>query len=183
MRDCFCGGPRSRPPTPRHAALAAGQRPSSAMCTRQPSAPPPGYHTALKKDPVGKLGFRDNGVVGAAGDASHEAVVVLGVTAGVAPQGRQRCDERVCSSGVRPCDIGHGLGHLIRDNLADSGRESFCDESSSRELERLRRHLKLAQQQLDLAYQAEEGSPSRSSSPESNGTAVEQNRLNFGMDG
>ncbi|KAG7258969.1 hypothetical protein CRUP_016986 [Coryphaenoides rupestris] len=126
MRDCFCGGPRSRPPTPRHAALAAGQRPSSAMCTRQPSAPPPGYHTALKKDPVGKLGFRDN--------------------------------------------------------LADSGRESFGDESSSRELERLRRHLKLAQQQLDLAYQAEEGSPSRSSSPESNGTAVEQNRLNFAQE-
>lgn len=64
-------------------------------------------------------------------------------------------------------------------NLGDSGRESFGDETSSRELERLRRHLKLAQQHLDLAYQNEEGSPSRSSSPESNGTAVEQNRLNF----
>ncbi|KAG7254701.1 hypothetical protein CRUP_015185 [Coryphaenoides rupestris] len=126
MRDCFWGGPRSRLPTPRHDALATGQRPSSAMCTRQPSAPPPGYRTALKKDPAGKLGFRDN--------------------------------------------------------LADSGRESFGDKSSSRELERLRRHLKLAQQQLDLAYQAEEGSPSRSSSPESNGTAVEQNRLNFAQE-
>ncbi|KAL6484473.1 hypothetical protein MHYP_G00065180 [Metynnis hypsauchen] len=64
-------------------------------------------------------------------------------------------------------------------NLGDSGRESFGDETSSRELDRLRRHLKLAQQHLDLAYQSEEGSPSRSSSPESNGTAVEQNRLNF----
>ncbi|KAG7239290.1 hypothetical protein INR49_029255 [Caranx melampygus] len=52
--------------------------------------------------------------------------------------------------------------------MADSGRESFGDEGpSSRELERLRRHLKLAQQHLDLAYQADEGSPSRSSSPRS----------------
>lgn len=64
-------------------------------------------------------------------------------------------------------------------NLGDSGRESLGDEASSRELERLRRHLKLAQQHLDMAYQSEEGSPVRSSSPESNGTAAEQNRLNF----
>lgn len=70
----------------------------------------------------------------------------------------------------------------FRDNLGDSGRESFGDEASSRELERLRRHLKLAQQHLDLAYQNEEGSPLRSSSPESNGTAVEQNRLNFAQE-
>lgn len=64
-------------------------------------------------------------------------------------------------------------------NLGDLGRESLGDEASSRELDRLRRHLKLAQQHLDLAYQNEEGSPVRSSSPESNGTAAEQNRLNF----
>ncbi|KAJ8255857.1 hypothetical protein COCON_G00197210 [Conger conger] len=64
-------------------------------------------------------------------------------------------------------------------NLADSGRESFQDET--RDLDRLRRHLKMAQQHLDLAYQ-EEGSPSRSSSPESNGTAAEQNRLNFAQE-
>ncbi|XP_060786273.1 gap junction gamma-1 protein-like [Neoarius graeffei] len=64
-------------------------------------------------------------------------------------------------------------------NLSDLGRESLGDEASSRELDRLRRHLKLAQQHLDLAYQNEEGSPVRSSSPESNGTAAEQNRLNF----
>ncbi|KAJ3592351.1 hypothetical protein NHX12_007478 [Muraenolepis orangiensis] len=121
VRDCFC---RPRPATPRHPVLEASQRP--ALLCRQPSAPPPGYHTALKKDPVGKLSFRDN--------------------------------------------------------LADSGRESFGDETSSRELERLRRHLKLAQQHLDLAYQNDEGSPSRSSSPESNGTAVEQNRLNFAQE-
>lgn len=70
--------------------------------------------------------------------------------------------------------------------MGDSGRESFGDEGpSSRELERLRRHLKLAQQHLDLAYQADEGSPSRSSSPEVNTaaqTAAEQNRLNFAQE-
>ncbi|AWP12812.1 Gap junction protein [Scophthalmus maximus] len=120
VRDCFCA-PRPRPPTPRPQELAS-QR--SSIC-RQPSAPP-GYHTTVKKDPTGKMGFRDN--------------------------------------------------------LGDSGRESFGDEASSRELERLRRHLKLAQQHLDLAYQNEENSPSRSSSPESNGTAVEQNRLNFAQE-
>lgn len=76
--------------------------------------------------------------------------------------------------GMKPSDF--------RDNLADSGRESFGDEASSRDLDRLRRHLKLAQQHLDLAYQNEESSPSRSSSPESNGTAVEQNRLNFAQE-
>lgn len=76
--------------------------------------------------------------------------------------------------GMKPSDF--------RDNLGDSGRESFGDEASSRELDRLRRHLKLAQQHLDLAYQNEESSPSRSSSPESNGTAVEQNRLNFAQE-
>ncbi|XP_031159901.1 gap junction gamma-1 protein-like [Sander lucioperca] len=115
VRDCFCA-PRPQPPTPRHPTLSS-QR-SAAICHR-PSAPP-GYHTALKKDPSGKMGFRDN--------------------------------------------------------LGDSGRESFGDEASARELERLRRHLKLDRQHLDLAYQNEE------SSPESNGTAVEQNRLNFAQE-
>uniref|UniRef100_A0A8C6UDD9 Gap junction protein n=1 Tax=Neogobius melanostomus TaxID=47308 RepID=A0A8C6UDD9_9GOBI len=56
------------------------------------------------------------------------------------------------------------------------------DEASGRELERLRRHLKLAQQHLDLAYANEEPSPTRSSSPESNTTAVEQNRLNYAQE-
>lgn len=77
-------------------------------------------------------------------------------------------------------------GQLRDSPTGDSGRESFGDEGpSSRELERLRRHLKLAQQHLDLAYQAEEGSPSRSSSPEVNTaaqTAAEQNRLNFAQE-
>lgn len=70
--------------------------------------------------------------------------------------------------------------------MGDSGRESFGDEGPSpKELERLRRHLKMAQQHLDLAYQADEGSPSRSSSPEVNTaarTAAEQNRLNFAQE-
>lgn len=77
-------------------------------------------------------------------------------------------------------------GQLRDSPIGDSGRESFGDEvQSSRELERLRRHLKLAQQHLDLAYQVEEGSPSRSSSPEVNAaaqTAAEQNRLNFAQE-
>nr|XP_020470927.1 gap junction gamma-1 protein-like [Monopterus albus]XP_020470928.1 gap junction gamma-1 protein-like [Monopterus albus]XP_020470929.1 gap junction gamma-1 protein-like [Monopterus albus] len=77
-------------------------------------------------------------------------------------------------------------GQLRDSQVADSGRESFGDEvPSCRELERLRRHLKLAQQHLDLAYQADEGSPSRSSSPEVNTaaeTAAEQNRLNFAQE-
>lgn len=78
-------------------------------------------------------------------------------------------------------------GQLRDSPTGDSGRESFGDEGpSSREMERLRRHLKLAQQHLDLAYQAEEGgSPSRSSSPEVNAaaqTAAEQNRLNFAQE-
>ncbi|KAM9836277.1 gap junction gamma-1 protein-like [Aulostomus maculatus] len=77
-------------------------------------------------------------------------------------------------------------GELRDSPLGDSGRESFGDEgNSSRDLERLRRHLKLAQQHLDLAYHVEEGSPSRSSSPEVNTTAqtpAEQNRLNFAQE-
>lgn len=75
-----------------------------------------------------------------------------------------------------------GSKMVFRDNLADSGRESFGDEASGRDLERLRRHLKLAQQHLDLAYANEEQSPTRSSSPESNTTAVEQNRLNYAQE-
>ncbi|XP_043916495.1 gap junction gamma-1 protein-like [Protopterus annectens] len=53
------------------------------------------------------------------------------------------------------------------------------------DLEKLRKHLKMAQQQLDLAFQmniTESPHASRSGSPESNGTAVEQNRLNFAQE-
>lgn len=77
-------------------------------------------------------------------------------------------------------------GELRDSPLGDSGRESFGDEGPScRELDRLRRHLKLAQQHLDLAYQADEGIPSRSSSPEvhtATQSAAEQNRLNFAQE-
>lgn len=76
----------------------------------------------------------------------------------------------------------HQKGALRDSPMGDSGRESFGDEgNSSRDLERLRKHLKLAQQHLDLAYQTEEASPSRSSSPEAQ-TAAEQNRLNFAQE-
>ncbi|KAK6483267.1 gap junction gamma-1 protein-like [Huso huso] len=78
--------------------------------------------------------------------------------------------------------MSNGIKQGYRDNLADSGRDSFGDEPSSRELESLRRHLKMAQEHLDLAFQMDTNSPSRSSSPESNGTAVEQNRLNFAQE-
>ncbi|KAK7877387.1 hypothetical protein WMY93_031903 [Mugilogobius chulae] len=76
------------------------------------------------------------------------------------------------------------LKRQLKDSpIGDSGRESFGDEgpSSSPKLQCLRRHLKLAQQHLDLAYQVDEGSPSRSSSPEVNTAAqmaAEQNQLN-----
>ncbi|XP_051949116.1 gap junction gamma-1 protein-like [Xyrauchen texanus] len=60
------------------------------------------------------------------------------------------------------------------ENNLDSGRDSLGDDRS-RDIERLRRYLK---QHLDLAHQNGESIPSRSN-PESNGTAVKQNRLNI----
>uniref|UniRef100_A0A8C5BFY2 Gap junction protein n=1 Tax=Gadus morhua TaxID=8049 RepID=A0A8C5BFY2_GADMO len=70
------------------------------------------------------------------------------------------------------------VGEIVfRDSLADSGRESLGDEAFSRELERLRRDLKPAKQCRDRAHQHEECSPPRSSCPEADGTAAEQNRL------
>ncbi|KPP56454.1 gap junction gamma-1 protein-like [Scleropages formosus] len=67
----------------------------------------------------------------------------------------------------------------FHDNLVGSGHNNFGNESSSRELKRICHHLKLGQQHLGLAYLNEESSPSHSSGPEANRTAVEQNRLNF----
>ncbi|KAM9828477.1 gap junction gamma-1 protein-like [Syngnathus typhle] len=67
--------------------------------------------------------------------------------------------------------------------ISPTGLDAFGN--SARDVERLRRHLKLAQQHLDLAYHTEEGSPSRSSSPEVHGVAqtpAEQNRLNFAQE-
>ncbi|XP_061533976.1 gap junction gamma-1 protein-like [Phycodurus eques] len=77
-------------------------------------------------------------------------------------------------------------GELRMSPTGDPGMDSFGDGgNSSRDLERLRRHLKLAQQHLGLAYHTEEGSPSRSSSPEVHAVAqtpAEQNRLNFAQE-
>ncbi|CAL8290028.1 unnamed protein product [Lota lota] len=63
--------------------------------------------------------------------------------------------------------------------LADSGRESpGVEGGGGPELDRLRRHIRQAQQQLDLVCQLEERSPSRGSGGEDT-TAAEQNRHNL----
>ncbi|CAH2305339.1 gap junction gamma-1 -like [Pelobates cultripes] len=57
--------------------------------------------------------------------------------------------------------------------------------SGQHELDRLRQHLKLAQEHLDLAFQmnpSDTANASRSSSPEANSIAAEQNRLNFAQE-
>ncbi|XP_067315466.1 gap junction gamma-1 protein-like [Pseudorasbora parva] len=74
-------------------------------------------------------------------------------------------------------------GKLKAEFLGDSGRESLGDDSTSRDIDRLRRHLKIAQQHLDQACHSEEVGPSRSSGPDSNSIAVEQNRLNLAQEG
>ncbi|XP_050771896.1 gap junction gamma-1 protein-like [Gopherus flavomarginatus] len=65
------------------------------------------------------------------------------------------------------------------ENLASSPAE----RSREHELDRLRKHLRMAQEHLEMAFQLnpplETASPSRSSSPEANGLAAEQNRLNL----
>eukprot|EP00062_Callorhinchus_milii_P023853 gi/632983138/ref/XP_007908498.1/ PREDICTED: LOW QUALITY PROTEIN: gap junction gamma-1 protein-like [Callorhinchus milii] len=67
-----------------------------------------------------------------------------------------------------------------RHRLAN-GAPAFGGQPSD-DLQHLRHHLHLVQQQLDMAFRnhpaAEPGSHSRSGSPESNSTAAEQNRLN-----
>ncbi|XP_077176945.1 gap junction gamma-1 protein-like [Paroedura picta] len=80
---------------------------------------------------------------------------------------------------------------LTKDKLAYAG-ESLTGMATghyaapaglpSHELERLRKHLRMAQEHLELAFHLQPldtASPSRSSSPESNGLAAEQNRLNL----
>ncbi|XP_041935716.1 gap junction gamma-1 protein-like isoform X1 [Alosa sapidissima] len=69
-------------------------------------------------------------------------------------------------------------------HLGDSGRESLGDEPSGRDLEHMKRHLKMAQQHLDRAYQSEAVvAASRSSTPEStSGTSIEQNQLNYAQE-
>ncbi|XP_067393744.1 gap junction gamma-1 protein-like [Emydura macquarii macquarii] len=71
------------------------------------------------------------------------------------------------------------------ENLANSTAERFALARAppEHELDRLRKHLRMAQEHLEMAFQLnpplETASPSRSSSPEANGIAAEQNRLNF----
>ncbi|XP_074857381.1 gap junction gamma-1 protein-like [Carettochelys insculpta] len=65
------------------------------------------------------------------------------------------------------------------ENLACAASE----RSREQELARLHKHLRMAQEHLEMAFQLnpllDMASPSRSSSPESNGLAAEQNRLNL----
>ncbi|XP_044294308.1 gap junction gamma-1 protein-like [Varanus komodoensis] len=80
---------------------------------------------------------------------------------------------------------------LTKDKLAYQGEslvgmapESYNAPSGlpSHELERLRKHLRMAQEHLEMAFHLQPevtASPSRSSSPGSNGLAAEQNRLNL----
>ncbi|CAI5762844.1 gap junction gamma-1 protein-like [Podarcis lilfordi] len=74
--------------------------------------------------------------------------------------------------------LGYG-GESLAGLAAD--RYAVAPTVPSHELERLRKHLRMAQEHLEMAFhlQPEDtASPSRSSSPESNGLAAEQNRLN-----
>ncbi|XP_048056842.1 gap junction protein gamma 4a.1 [Megalobrama amblycephala] len=57
-------------------------------------------------------------------------------------------------------------GKLKPEFMGDSGRESLGDDNTSRDIDRLRRHLKMAQQHLDQAYHAEEVGASHRSGPE-----------------
>ncbi|MGH0165368.1 UNVERIFIED_CONTAM: hypothetical protein FKN15_050846 [Acipenser sinensis] len=70
-------------------------------------------------------------------------------------------------------------------NLANVAQEQQCtspDENIPSDLACLHRHLRVAQEQLDLAFQTynskSNAQPSRTSSPASGGTVVEQNRVN-----
>lgn len=87
--------------------------------------------------PTVAVRFHGDGVVGAAGDASHEAVVVLRVAAGVTARRRQRRDEWVGAFGRRPRDVGGRLSHLVHcqslraARLCQKQRESRNSEFSS----------------------------------------------------
>lgn len=77
----------------------------------------------------------------------------------------------------------YSSGKLKAEFLGDSGRESLGDDNTTRDLDRLRRHLKIAQQHLDQAYHTEEVGASHNSGPDSKSLAVEQNRLNLAQEG
>ncbi|XP_019384956.1 PREDICTED: gap junction gamma-2 protein [Crocodylus porosus] len=71
-------------------------------------------------------------------------------------------------------------------NLANVAQEQQCtspDENIPTDLSTLHKHLRVAQEQLDIAFQSyntpqANTQPSRTSSPTSGGTVVEQNRAN-----
>lgn len=67
--------------------------------------------------------------------------------------------------------------------LGDSGRESLADNNTNHDIERLRRHLKIAQQHLDQVYHSDEGGASHSKGLKSHSIAIEQNRLNLTKEG
>ncbi|KAM4627057.1 gap junction gamma-1 protein-like isoform 1-T3 [Discoglossus pictus] len=83
---------------------------------------------------------------------------------------------------------------VLKKGKVPNGKIMFSDNtvpeafelSGEHELDRLRRHLKMAQEHLDLAFQVnapgDTASASRSSSPESNSIAAEQNRLNLAQE-
>ncbi|KAG8443508.1 hypothetical protein GDO86_012055 [Hymenochirus boettgeri] len=70
-------------------------------------------------------------------------------------------------------------------NLANVAQEQSCvspEENLPSDLPSLHKHLRIAQEQLDIAFQSYNSQvnsqPSRTSSPASGGTVVEQNRVN-----
>ncbi|KAM9305655.1 gap junction gamma-1 protein-like [Gastrophryne carolinensis] len=75
---------------------------------------------------------------------------------------------------------------MFADNGVSEAFELPVTHAGEHELDRLRQHLKLAQEHLDLAFQfnpsADTAHASRSSSPEANSIAAEQNRLNLAQE-
>ncbi|KAG8545454.1 hypothetical protein GDO81_020835 [Engystomops pustulosus] len=75
---------------------------------------------------------------------------------------------------------------MYPENGGNEAYELAVTQSNDNELERLRQHLKMAQEHLDLAFQLNPGADtaqgSRSSSPEANSMAAEQNRLNLAQE-
>ncbi|XP_075465665.1 gap junction gamma-1 protein-like [Ascaphus truei] len=77
-------------------------------------------------------------------------------------------------------------GKLIRQNGVSEAFELLGAHPAEHELDRLRQHLKMAQEHLDLAFQVnpttDTAHASRSSSPEANSIATEQNRRNLAQE-
>lgn len=73
-------------------------------------------------------------------------------------------------------------GKAYQENVS----EGFELPVAASDIDQLRQHLKLVQEQLDMAFQlnsaANTAHASRSSSPEANSIAAEQNRLNFAQE-